>query len=103
NIYMDHKSRSTSEQDSDAPHSVITEALATLPVPVPEAWALTALSGDELATMATWSPASIAMTFASLYLTEFMERLSSHELRSLREYITGMTTGGYGAQEAFYG
>ncbi|WP_407214426.1 hypothetical protein [Enterobacter hormaechei] len=103
NIYMDHKSRSTNEQDSDAPHSVITEALATLPVPVPEAWAMTALSGDELATMATWSPASIAMTFASLYLTEFMERLSSHELRSLREYITGMTTGGYGAQEAFYG
>ncbi|MDV1811062.1 plasmid replication protein, CyRepA1 family [Enterobacter hormaechei] len=103
NIYMDHKSRSTNEQDSDAPHSVITEALATLPVPVPEAWALTALSGDELATMATWSPASIAMTFASLYLTEFMERLSSHELRILREYITGMTTGGYGAQEAFYG
>ena len=45
NIYMDHKSRSTNEQDSDAPHSVITEALATLPIPVPEAWALTALSG----------------------------------------------------------
>ena len=43
------------------------------------------------------------MTFASLYLTEFMERLSSNELRQLREYITGMTTGGYGAQEAFYG
>ena len=77
--------------------------VAELPVPVPETWALTALSDDELATMATWSPGSIAMTFASLYLTEFMERLSSNELRQLREYITGMTTGGYGAQEAFYG
>jgi putative DNA primase/helicase len=32
---------------------------------------MTALS-DELATMTSWSPASIAMTFASLYLTEFM-------------------------------
>ncbi|WP_227522418.1 hypothetical protein [Klebsiella pneumoniae] len=26
NIYMDHKTRSTNEQDLDAPHSVITEA-----------------------------------------------------------------------------
>ncbi|THL46776.1 hypothetical protein, partial [Klebsiella pneumoniae] len=87
----------------DAPHSVITEALAELPVPVPEAWAMTALSDDELATMTTWSPASIAMTFASLYLTEFMDRLSSNELRCLREYITGTATGGYDAQEALYG
>ncbi|SVX64206.1 hypothetical protein [Klebsiella pneumoniae] len=103
NIYMDHKTRSTNEQDLDAPHSVITEALAELPVPVPEAWAMTALSDDELATMTSWSPASIAMTFASLYLTEFMDRLSSNELRRLREYITGTFTGGYDAQEAFYG
>ncbi|MBJ8230788.1 hypothetical protein JHK59_28850, partial [Klebsiella pneumoniae] len=44
-----------------------------------------------------------AMTFASLYLTEFMDRLSSNELRRLREYITGTVTGGYDAQEAFYG
>ncbi|AXZ45999.1 origin of replication binding family protein (plasmid) [Citrobacter freundii] len=103
NIYMDHKTRSTDGQNLDAPHSVISEALATLPVPVPEAWAMTALSDDELATMNTWSPASIAMTFASLYLTEFMDRLSSNELRRLREYITGMATGGYDAPEAFYG
>ncbi|HBX8014070.1 TPA: origin of replication binding family protein [Klebsiella pneumoniae] len=103
NIYMDHKTRSTNGQDLDAPHSVITEALAELPVPVPEAWAMTALSDDELATMTSWSPASIAMTFASLYLTEFMDRLSSNELRRLREYITGTVTGGYDAQEAFYG
>ncbi|EBK3072106.1 origin of replication binding family protein [Salmonella enterica] len=103
NIYMDHKTRSTDGQNLDAPHSVISEALATLPVPVPEAWAMTALSDDELATMNTWSPASIAMTFASLYLTEFMDRLSSNELRRLREYITGMATGGYDTPEAFYG
>jgi putative DNA primase/helicase len=38
-IYMDHKTRSTNGDDLDAPHSVITEALAELPVPVPEAWA----------------------------------------------------------------
>ncbi|WP_264757292.1 hypothetical protein [Klebsiella pneumoniae] len=44
---------------------------------------MTALSDDELATMTSWSPASIAMTFASLYLTEFMDRLSSNELRRL--------------------
>ncbi|WP_211775639.1 hypothetical protein, partial [Klebsiella quasipneumoniae] len=74
NIYMDHKTRSTNGDDLDAPHSVITEALAELPVPVPEAWALTALPSAELETVTSWSIDCIASTFASLYLTEFMDR-----------------------------
>ncbi|WP_219725228.1 hypothetical protein, partial [Streptococcus suis] len=65
---MDDKTRSTNEQVQNAPHSVISEALAVLPVVVPESWAMSALSGEELATMSSWSSASIAMTFASLYL-----------------------------------
>ena len=103
NIYMDDKTRSTNEQVQNAPHSVISEALAVLPVVVPESWAMSALSGEELATMSSWSSASIAMTFASLYLTEFMDHLSSNELRRLREYITGNSPCSYEEQGAFYG
>ena len=103
NIYMDDKTRSTNEQVQNAPHSVISEALAVLPVAVPESWAMSALSSEELATMSSWSSASIAMTFASLYLTEFMDHLSSNELRRLREYITGNSSCSYEEHGAFYG
>ncbi|EHB7583716.1 origin of replication binding family protein [Escherichia coli] len=103
NIYMNGETRSTNEQVQNDPHSVISEALAVLPVAVPESWAMSALSSEELATMSSWSSASIAMTFASLYLTEFMDHLSSNELRRLREYITGNSSCSYEEQGAFYG
>ncbi|WP_213884949.1 hypothetical protein, partial [Pseudomonas mosselii] len=89
--------------EQDSPRSAISQALAVLPVAVPESWAMSALSGEELATMSSWSSTSIAMTFASLYLTEFMDHLSSNELRRLREYITGNSSCSYEEQGAFYG
>lgn len=103
NIYMNGETRSTNTVEQDPPRSAISQALAVLPVAVPESWAMSALSGEELATMSSWSSASIAMTFASLYLTEFMDHLSSNELRRLREYITGNSPCSYEEQGAFYG
>ncbi|MDE9517857.1 origin of replication binding family protein [Xenorhabdus bovienii] len=102
-LYINDDPRSTGETPA-APVSVIEHALGRVPVKIPVDWAQTVLSRDELDTVRQWSPTSIALTFASLYLTEFMERLSGSELRLLRQFINDTRNTGHNElQSAFCG
>ncbi|WP_237387314.1 plasmid replication protein, CyRepA1 family [Xenorhabdus sp. Sc-CR9] len=87
-LYINDDPRSTPDDSHAAPVSVIEQALDGVPVKIPLDWAHNALSRDELDTVTRWSPASIALTFASLYLTEFMELLSGVELRLLKQFVS---------------
>ncbi len=87
NIEINGNPRSTTGNVPDAPQSVISQALAVIPVAVPEAWAENALPAQEMATVSSWSIDCIASTFAALYLTEFMDRLSAIEFGLLTAFL----------------
>ncbi|AUO37540.1 gp37 domain protein [Escherichia phage YDC107_1] len=87
NIYMNGETRSTNTEEQDPPRSAISQALAVLPVAVPESWAMSALPSAELESIRGWSVDSIAYTFAALYMTEFMDLLSGHEIKLLKAFI----------------
>ncbi|WP_142900374.1 hypothetical protein, partial [Klebsiella pneumoniae] len=59
-----------------------------IPVTVPEAWAENALPATEMEAVRLWPVASIARTFASLYMTEFMDLLSVREIRLLKAFLS---------------
>jgi putative DNA primase/helicase len=109
-IYTDGKSRSTDLDVSTSPESAISEALAALPVDIPEEWAETVLPADAMTGMRKWAVSDIARTLASLYLTECMHRLSAIEFRLLAAFASKDTddrftlkTGQNGPIEALYG
>ena len=88
NIDIHGNPRSKTEHVPDAPQSVISQALEAIPVAVPEAWAENALPATEMEAVRLWPVASIARTFASLYMTEFMDLLSVREIRLLKAFLS---------------
>ncbi|HHA2249958.1 TPA: plasmid replication protein, CyRepA1 family [Enterobacter ludwigii] len=80
--------RSKTNDVPDAPESVIRQALEVIPVAVPEAWAENVLPATEMAAVRLWPVASIAKTFAALYMTEFMDLLSVREIRLLKAFLS---------------
>lgn len=88
NIDIHGNPRSKTSHIPDTPQSVIIQALEALPVTVPEAWAENALPATEMEAVRLWPVASIARTFASLYMTEFMDLLSVREIRLLKAFLS---------------
>lgn len=88
NIDIHGNPRSKTSHIPDTPQSVIIQALEAIPVTVPEAWAENALPATEMEAVRLWPVASIARTFASLYMTEFMDLLSVREIRLLKAFLS---------------
>lgn len=87
NIDIHAHARSTQNDISNSPQSVIKQALEAIPVAIPEAWAENVLPVTEMETVRQWPVASIALTFASLYMTEFMDQLSIREMNLLKGFL----------------
>lgn len=83
NIEIPDGSRSTDDDTTEAPHSVITSALADMPVPV--RWVMDALTSDELRQLAGLPMKLLRATLAGLYMTDNMGTLSAGEYNELRQ------------------
>lgn len=83
NIETIVKPRSTEADETDAPRSVITDALAGMPVPM--AWVMKALTKDEVRQLAALPLKLIRATLAGLYMTDHMGTLSSGQYDELRQ------------------